>query len=422
MNTSIAFKYAKNIGTYFSASLIPMILSLVSNPFIAQNMEPEDYAIVGYYASFTTLLQPFIVFYMLHYYTKCFYEFDEEGRMELRSTLMKALIWFSGVLAIISLVGLIIYTVFFNKETSIPLFPYVVMSVLVLPLGGVFNLTTTDYRMTRKAGAFFRLSVTNGVLAVLLTVIFVVLLKWGAIGKMLASLITSIGIFVYCVYRYRGLIKIPFNWAIFKQMLLFCWPLTIAAMLSFFSNGYDRVLLERIGDTKELGYYCVGLQIASYVHVFQTAITSTFQPDIFQSIAEKNWKRLVRVIFIQIMGVSCIVIGFIIVAPTVVDILTAGRYLMAVGYTRILVFSSIVSIIYYNLSQVTIALGYTKVTLINKIVSSLLMIAIYGFLISKYHFIGGAWGQVLSYLVFFIGNAVLLIIFIKLNKNVVKNT
>ncbi len=416
MDFKSILNYTKNIGAYFSASLIPMILNLISNPLIAMNMDPEDYAIVGYYTSFNTLIQPLVTFYMLHYYTKRFYELDEFGRRELRATLMKSLIWFSGLLALFSLVGVIIYTVFFNEETTMPLFPYVIMSVFALPLVGVMSLMTCDFRMERKAKDFFKLSVANGVTLVLLNVFFVVIVKWHALGKLMAPLITNALFFVYCVYRNRELFKIPFNMETFKKMLLFCWPLTIAAMLNFFSNGYDRVLLERLGDTKELGYYCVGLQIATYVNVFQTAINSTFQPDIFQSISERDWKKLLKVISLQITGLLVIVSVFVIFVPFVIRILTAGRYMMSVGYTRILVLSSVTGMIYYCLSQVTIALGYTQIALINKIVSSLLIIWMYGLLITKYHFIGAAWGQVLSFVVFFIGNAVLLLFFIQRNK------
>lgn len=424
MNSKILLKYTKNIGTYFSASLIPMILNLISNPFIAMNMDPEDYAIVGYYSSFNSLIQPLITFYMLHYYTKRFYELDENGRAELRATLMKSLIWFSGLLTLLSLGGVIIYTIFFNKETVMPLFPYAMMSVLALPLTGVISLTTCDYRMSRRANDFFKLSVFQGVSLVVLTFLFVVFFKWGAFGKLLAPLVANIAFFSYCAYKYRDLFRIPFNRDVFKQMLLFCWPLTIAAMLSFFSNGYDRVLLERLGNVTELGYYCVGLQIAAYVNVFQAAINSTFQPDIYQSIVERNWGRLAKVLTLQIGGLILIVGVFELFAPLAIKILTAGRYVMSVGYTRIMVLSSVTGMIYYCLSQVTIALGYTKITLINKIVSSVIIVVMFGVLISHYQFVGAAWGQVLSFVVFFIGNAILLPIFIKhKNKNnVVKNT
>ena len=86
-------RYYKSVGLYFVASLIPMVLNLITNPLIAMNMSPKDYAITGYYSSFTTLLSPFITFYMFHYYAKCFFECNEEGRNVLKSTICKALIW-----------------------------------------------------------------------------------------------------------------------------------------------------------------------------------------------------------------------------------------------------------------------------------------------------------------------------------------
>jgi len=86
--------YSKNIGIYFSASLIPMILSLAINPLIAMNMDPKDYAITGFYNSFNTLISPLIVFYMIQYYTKSFYEVNKEERLKLKATIFKGLIYF----------------------------------------------------------------------------------------------------------------------------------------------------------------------------------------------------------------------------------------------------------------------------------------------------------------------------------------
>ena len=74
------FNRIKNIGLYFSASFIPMLLNLAINPFVAMHMSPTDYAITGYYTSFSTLIAPMITFYMLHYYTKRFFEVSELER------------------------------------------------------------------------------------------------------------------------------------------------------------------------------------------------------------------------------------------------------------------------------------------------------------------------------------------------------
>ena len=60
--------YIAQLSQYFSASLIPMLLNLLINPLVALNMDPEDFAITGYFTSFTTLIGPIIAFYMIHYY------------------------------------------------------------------------------------------------------------------------------------------------------------------------------------------------------------------------------------------------------------------------------------------------------------------------------------------------------------------
>lgn len=408
--------YIQSIGLYFGASLIPMLLNLISNPLVAMNMSPEDYAITGYYTSFSTLLSPLIVFYMLHYYTKKYYEVNEQERIKLKALLFKSLIYFSGLLAVLCLLGLIAYIKIFNSNSSIPIMPYAALTVLSLPLTGIYSLMQVDLRMERKSKIFFKISVTNGILLVCMTLLLVVVIKLGAYGKLLAPFIVNLIFFFWVCYKYQELFHYPFDKQEFKTIIKFCTPLTIAAMLSFFSNGYDRIFLERLGNIKELGYYVVGVQIAGYISVFQTALGSTFQPDIFQAITERNYNKLAKISCLLIGGVTIIVIVFIIASPLLIKILTAGRYMMSVKYTQIVAFSTITSAIYYTISQTTIALGKSYLTLFNKIITSVFSIALFSILINKFQFYGAAWGLVLSFLISAICNIILLTIFNKPNK------
>lgn len=408
--------YIQSIGLYFGASLIPMLLNLISNPLVAMNMSPEDYAITGYYTSFSTLLSPLIVFYMLHYYTKKYYEVNEQERIKLKALLFKSLIYFSGLLAVLCLLGLIAYIKIFNSNSSIPIMPYAALTVLSLPLTGIYSLMQVDLRMERKSKIFFKVSVTNGILLVCMTLLLVVVIRLGAYGKLLAPFIVNLIFFFWVCYKYQELFHYPFDKQEFKTIIKFCTPLTIAAMLSFFSNGYDRIFLERLGNIKELGYYVVGVQIAGYISVFQTALGSTFQPDIFQAITERNYNKLAKISCLLIGGVTIIVIVFIIASPLLIKILTAGRYMMSVKYTQIVAFSTITSAIYYTISQTTIALGKSYLTLFNKIITSVFSIALFSILINKFQFYGAAWGLVLSFLISAICNIILLTIFNKPNK------
>lgn len=408
MNFSKYTKYTKTIGQYFGASLIPMLVSLAINPLVAMNMSPEDYAVVGYYSSFSTLLSPLIMFYMLHYYTKCYFEVDDEGRKRLRAMLVQSLIWFSGLITLCCLIGLFGYISIFNKDSSIPFYPYALLSIGALPITGVYSLMLTDLRMSRASGRYLNISLTACFLTTSLTLLFVVVYKYGAFGKLLAPLIANIVFFIYACFYYRDSFKISYDKQSFMDMVKFCLPLTIAAMLGFFSNGYDRVFLERLGNNTELGYYSVGVSMAAYISVFQSAIGNTFQPDLFQAIAQRNRKQLAKVVVVLVGSTACIVAVFIVAAPLVVKILTAGRYMMSVKYTQIVALSTLTSAMYYTVSQITIALGKSKITLATKIITTLVSVMMFSVLINHYSYMGAAWGLVLSFLVSLVINLLLL--------------
>lgn len=396
-----------NLSIYFLAAFIPMILSLVSNPYLAKNMSPTDYAITGYYSAFNSLFSPLVTFYLLNYYTKQYYELAIEERKQLKATLFRALIFFSLVMSLIGLLLLFIYSSYFNSESQIPFLPYALLSMLTLPLMGIYTLTLTEYRMSRESKKFFKLSVTNGVIGVLLALLLVVVFKYGAIGRMTATLLTASILFIYVFIRNIDIWKYPFHKKIFLTAVKFCWPLVIASMLTFFCTGYDKVLLERQGDITSLGIYSVGVTIAGYLSLFSNSINDTFQPDIFESIVKRKFRRCLKFIVMKLTIMSICVIGFAIFAPFIISILTFGRYVDSAPYAIIVAISSVTSMLYYSMSQITVALGYTKITFINKIIGSFISILSFYILITNFGAIGAAWGIVFSYLYFFAGNALM---------------
>ena len=400
---------AANVGIYFLASFIPMLLSLLINPLISLNMEPIDFAIVGFYGSFGSLLSPLISFYAFSYYTKRYFEVDKSELLKLKAAIMQSLVYFSFLLSILSFLSLYLYMHIFNKESSTPFLPYAFLSVFTLPLTGLLTIKLVDYKMQKKSKSFFKLSLSNGLVATGLSLLLVVLLKYGAFGKLSATLGASLIMFLVCLYLDFDLFKFKFDWKIFKSMLVFVWPLIIGSMLHFFTTGYDKVYLERLGNSSELGFYVVAAQIVGFLGVFGAAIGSTFQPDIYEAVVKKKWKNASRYIGIILGSTLVVVLAFILLAPFVIDILTAGRYTYSAKYARILAFSQITSAMYFVTTEITIVMGYTVLALVNKIIGVILTIAVYYFFISKWQFVGAAWGQVTSYMILMIVNIISLI-------------
>lgn len=404
---------AFNIGVYFLAALIPMGIKLLINPLIALNMEPVDYAIVGYYNSFNTLIFPVITFYAFNFYTKRYFELDSKERIKLKATIFQSLIYFSFLISLISLAGIYVYMHFFNEQSTTPFLPYALLSVFTLPLTGIFTLKLTDFKMEKKSKSFFNLSVSKAVIMAALALLLVVVFKLGALGRMSATFTATFLVFAYVLYKDFDLIKKKIDWNVFKNMLRFVWPLIIGASLNFFTKGYDKVYLERFGNPSELGYYVVAAQIVSYIAVFRQAISSTFQPDIYKAIVNNNFRNASKYIAVMLISVSVVVVVFIVLAPFIIDILTAGKYTYSAKYARILALSQVTTTFMYVVNEIIIVKGYTRVTLINKIVGVGLTIWMYSVLISKWEFMGAAWGQVASYLIFMTFNTLFLVYWFK---------
>lgn len=401
-------KYASNLLTYFGASLIPMALSLVANPFIAKNMAPEAYAVSGYYTSFSSLISPIILFYMIHYYIKEYFRVDEAGRKQLLATIAKALIWFSGIVSVVCFAALFCFLVLTNDAGSMPIMPYLGLLVFSLPLTGLLNLQLAKCRMEKQSRAFFILSVSNGVLNIACTILFVVLMKLGAFGKLLGPLVCNLIVFVCMLWLHRDALRTPTRLADFRRIFVFCLPLTIGAMLGYFFGGFTTTYLESVGQMREYGIYIVGASMAGYLTTFSTAINNTFQPDIYESVIKKQWKRYIRVVVMQISLVFAVSMLFILVAPYVISLLTAGRYVDSTPYARVLALCTVTSSIYYLINNYSITTNKPKLYLYTTVLGAAFMAVAVPMAVDRWTFMGGAWINVVSYVVFALINLALL--------------
>ncbi len=386
-----------------------MVISLVTNPWIAKNLSPEDYATSGYYLSYSSLISPIIVFYLIHYYIKEYFRRNDEDKKELFAIIAKALIWFSGLVSIFCFGLLWLYLKYFDSSLSFPIMPYLALMVFALPLTGLYNLQQAKYRMEKKANAFFWLSLTNSLISISIILLFVVIFKWGAIGKLLAPLISNFVIFLYLVVKFCGAWKVKTSFSDFRPIFVFCLPLALSAMLGYFTNGFSTTYLESIGNSNEYGIYIVGSSIASHLTVFSTAINNTFQPDLFESITKRQWHRYAKFCTLQLGLIVVTIIVFIILAPYIISILTARRYIDSTPYAQIISISALTSSIYYLINNFSIATDHPKLYLYTSILGSIFIVASMPYAVNRWSFYGGAWMTVFSFLAFAVINFILLI-------------
>lgn len=393
-------KSIKNVGYYFAASFIPLLITLALNPLFSLYLSPKDYAIIGYYNSFNILFSPFILFYFNQYFIREYFYRDDTGKVKLKVMVLKAFTIMPFLLGLIAAFAIFIYKTFFNKESEILFFPYALLALLPSMLVGLYRLELIEHKVQRDGKGYLKICLTNGALVALSSIVFIVFAKFGAIGQFLGSISGPLFFYFFVLHKNRDIIQQKFDFEEFKKAIYFCCPLVIAGMFDFFSNGYDKVTLEKLVSVEELGYYSIGISIGSYLSIFSGAINDTFSPDIYDSLARKDFRRMLKYVFLQIVAMLAIVLVFVVLAKYVIYVLTAGRYIEATPYAQIGAFGALTSTIYCVITNVVQSYKKTKIVMTTKFIGSAVCLLSYSVLIKNYTLIGAAIGSVLGNLYF----------------------
>jgi O-antigen/teichoic acid export membrane protein len=395
----IPFKKIKsqlaNLSLYLLASLIASGVNVIINPFLALNLSPEDYGIIGYYLGLNTLFLPLISFSLTAYYSRKFFMVGEEMIDKIRNTLLSLQI--AG-----GLISMLIILLFFNLYAhvvtlSLAVFPFLYLSVLSIYFTNFYSFLLTDKRLSSKPKSFLKFTLANVLIGVIMALLLVVFLKYGASGRLYGILVTAVMIGLISLRNMK--FKFTLNKEILKEAAKFSWPMFLSAILYFVFGGYDRVLLERLGDVDTLGIYNVAFQITAYLGIFGTALMQTFDPDIYKATAENNINKALKIMAFIFLLVLMISVIFYFLAGPLVNLLTYGRYMASVPYAKILVFRNAATALAFVASGIIIGLGFPKIELVNRIIGSGVALVIFTLLIDQYGFFGAAWGQTLSLLV-----------------------
>lgn len=400
------FSYVKNAGLYFGSSLLVAIIGVLLNPIFAMNLSHEDYAIIGYYTSFNVFLIPLLHCCLISYYSRQYFFISEKERTKLENTILSSIILIGSIVLGLFLMGF--YLIHKMTKIDFPFFPFALLAFLQLYISNITTFYTTKLRISRKAKRFALVTVSQCLITSLGALLLVVCYKYGATGKLLGTLIGSIIIAIYS-YNHSG-ISFSIDRKILSKALEFCWPLILSAVLWYFLTGVDRMFLVRLNNVKELGLYSIGTAIASYMAIFYTTLSSTFQPDIYKAIAEKKSRKLLLINMLILSVVIIVNILFVVLAPWLIGLLTFNRYVDATPYVQIITLSNITTACYYMIVNIIVGFGYTKQELIIRIFGAIISVLLYKYLVAHNQFVGAAWGQVLSFVIMSIFGLVLLVI------------
>lgn len=379
----------KNLSLYLLATIITSIVGIVINPFLAANLSPYDYAVIGYFTSFKLLIVSIISFSFVSYYSRNYFKIKEDERQKVLDTLILSQLFlgFFGLLFV--LIGFYLYMQIANVD--FPFFPFAILCFIPTFFSCFYTFLLVEKKMKKQAFSYFKINLINALMGALFAILFVVILKMGATGRLLGILIPIVcmGIFSF----FKLLSTFQFSKKICLDAVSFGWPISLSAILYYFLASVDRAILENLNDTYTFGIYNVAVQITAYLYIIYASISQTFEPDIYKTIAENNRKKLLKIVMGIIVLTAIPTLIFIIIAKPIVNILTFGRYTESTVFAQIIAIKNIPMAFCFLISNVIIGFGYPKVELVNRAIGAFLSVICFKILIMNYGFYGAAWGQ-----------------------------
>jgi len=403
----------KNIVTsiyYFGGSFVGMLIAIFTQPVFSRHLEPWDFAVMGYFATIQGFFMPLFSLNFTTYYLTSYWDKSDNRGKDL-SFHLNTLNIANIVVAMLALVLIIIY--FRVVDVTFPLYPFTILILLNLFIEKYKAYYLLNCRLRKMGPSYFIFTVFHVILNTGLGLLFVVKFDWGAEGRMLGHTLAVLLLVLFIVINFiRNRSFSPslrIDLIAIRRVLKFCWPLIVGSYLYFPVNNLDRLLLERVGNIEDFGYYNLGSSMAGYFGTLFITLYMAFEPDLYRLTSQRKIKEYSFMALLYVIIIVFVTIVSILFSESIIAYLTSNRYPEAAKYFNII----IVSLCLYNIGdmfqQVFNSLKATNLILIRNLIIGAFSIMLYFIFIQKMEFIGAAWAKVAIFSLYIIVGFILFV-------------
>lgn len=319
-------KILSNSIIYTSVTILQKCIYFFLLPLYTLYLTPGDYGITGIVASFSSLLAIFNALGLDTAASRFYYKYKNDSEYIKR---------LYGTTSCIILINSIVFGsifIFAHKWIidpflgDIKFYPFVFVGLLNVILSPLYSLFQS-YLQTIQDGRTFGINaMLNFLMHVILTIIFVVYLELGALGVLLASLITSFIFFAYVLVVFLRHQVIDIDRIIAKESLSYSLPLLPHTLANWSNSTIDKLLINGIRTEEDAGLYNLGNQYASVATVLTISVNNAYLPWFFEQVnnLKDNLQKIRKMSEILTWVVSFLCICMSLLSNEVLNIMTSN--------------------------------------------------------------------------------------------------
>lgn len=317
--------YKKLLGQtaiYGLSTVVIRLFPFIIQPYVTRQFGPSALApFIDFYS-----VAGIIIVLLSHGMETTFFRFAEkiENIKKLISTATLSVVAVSLVFVLFFILFRTDLAIAFKTPDQVNLLTLI---VLVLGLDGLSTMPFVILRKTGRPKKFAVIKIINGIINFSLVLFFIVLLpRMGSEGFLglkynpdfgigyvfVANLAASLVTFLLLFQELR-LVKLKaFDWNLWKTMMAYSWPITIAGLAGVVNETMDRQFLKYLlpegTNTEQMAIYGAVCKIVTFLTLFRQAYLLGIEPFFFSHAKNENSGKSYAKLMDMFVIVNCIIL------------------------------------------------------------------------------------------------------------------
>lgn len=393
--------FLENFLFYGGISMLQKALPFITLPIITKLLpDSKNYGISD---MFNLIISFGSAIAILGMYDAIFREyFEKKEDVEYKKTVTSTGL---GIVLISSLI-LSIIIFLFNNKLSFYLFSdekykkLITLSAIGIFISSLNTIVITPTRMKNQRKIFFFTGISFPLIGFIVTFYF---LKRNFTYEALVYgtvIMNSLSLILFYILNKKEFSLKKFDKKIAKELLKIGIPLVPTFLIYWIFNSMDRVMINKMLGTGELGIYSVGAKVSSVSQLIYTAFAGGWSYFAFSTMKDKEQVKINSKVF-EYLGIVSFMV-FIIAQPfisPVFDIFFKGAYIRGKEVFSFLFLSPLILMLFQTVGNQAIVIKKSYLSTIALLLGAVLNIFLNYILIKNYGIEGAAFSTLNSYFI-----------------------
>lgn len=393
--------FLENFLFYGGLSVLQKALPFITLPIITKMLsDTSNYGIADMFNLIISFGSAIAILGMYDAIFREFFEDKENKRYQKEVTSTGLNIVF------ISSIVILILILLFNKQLSFYLFndikykKLIILSGIGILISSLNSIIIAPTRMRNQRKIFFITGVTFPLIGFLITYFW---LKRGYTYEALiygTILMNLISLIVFFLLNHKDFSLRIFNKKVAKELFKIGLPLVPVFLIYWIFNSMDRIMINKMLGSRELGIYSVGAKVSSISQLIYSAFAGGWCYFSFSTMKDEKQVKLVSNTF-EYLGIVNFV-AFIIFKPFISPIFNLffiGDYIRGQEVFSYLFLSPLILMLFQTIGSQVIIIKKSYLSTLILFISAVVNIILNYYLIKYFGIKGAAFSTLMSYIV-----------------------